>query len=103
MALVAAVNKFHQIRNCVFAAAQQCELGTKVMKPRQPEAHRLIRNIDTGLYLSANGQWVADEEEAFDFPDLRSALSTYEGMEHHRVEMVLVFEREQRARPEFHL
>ncbi|HMJ91030.1 MAG TPA: hypothetical protein VK530_14505 [Candidatus Acidoferrum sp.] len=59
--------------------------------------------MDTGLYLSANGQWVADEDQAFDFPDLRSALTTYEHMEHRRVEMVLVFERERTARAEFHL
>lgn len=65
------------------------------MNARQPEAHRLIRHLDTGLYLSANGQWVREEDDAFDFPDLRSALATYEGMEHRRVEMVLVFEREQ--------
>ena len=64
------------------------------MKARQPQAHRLIRHLDTGLYLSANGKWVSREEDAFDFPDLRSALTTYEKMEHRRVEMVVVFERE---------
>lgn len=72
------------------------------MNARSPEAHRLIRHMDTGLYLSADGQWV-DEDDAFDFPDLRTALTTYEHMEHRRLEMVLVFGRAERARPEFHL
>lgn len=73
------------------------------MKARSPEAHRLIRNIDTGLYLSSDGQWVREESDAFDFPDVRSALATYEQMEHRRIEMVLVFAREEHVRPEFHL
>jgi hypothetical protein len=57
---------------------------------RQP-AHRLIRQIDTGLYLSPGGAWVRDEHDAFDFPDLRSALITCERMQGTRVEMVLIF------------
>jgi len=68
------------------------------MNARMPSAHRLIRQIDTGLYLSASGQWVANEDDAFDFPDLRSALATYEQMANRRLEMILVFEA-QRAEP----
>lgn len=56
--------------------------------------HRLIRHIRTGLYLSANGHWVRDEEQAFDFPDLRAALATCEQMQGRGVEMVMVFDRE---------
>jgi hypothetical protein len=73
------------------------------MNARLPEAHRLIRHLDTGLYLSVNGQWVADEDDAFDFPDLRSALATYEKMEHRRVEMILVFEREREVSAAYRL
>ncbi len=73
------------------------------MNARVSDAHRLIRHLDTGLYLAADGQWVASEEEAFDFPDLRTALTTYERMENRRVEMVLVFGREKSVRPEFRL
>ena len=63
-------------------------MNAKVQPP-----HRLIRQIDTGLYLSPNGHWVCDEEEAFDFPDLRTALATCEQMEGSGVEMLLIFDR----------
>jgi len=53
----------------------------------------LIREIDSGLYLSSDGRWVHDEEEAFDFPDLRTALATCEQMQDRGVEMILVFDR----------
>ena len=66
------------------------------MNARSSSAHRLIRQIDTGRYLSADGHWVANEDDAFDFPDLRSALATYEQMEHRRLEMILVFDRPRR-------
>jgi len=56
--------------------------------------HRLIRHIKTGRYLSADGHWVRDEAEAFDFPDLRSALATCEQMQDRGVEMVVIFDRE---------
>jgi hypothetical protein len=61
------------------------------LQPRPP--HRVIRQIDTGLYLSAAGHWVPEEGEAFDFPDLRSALATCEQMQDNRVEMILIFDR----------
>ena len=32
-----------------------------------------------------------NEEDAFDFPDLRSALATCEQMQENRVEMILIF------------
>jgi hypothetical protein len=59
-----------------------------------PPPHRLIRQITSGLYLAADGQWVAQEEEAFDFPDFRSALATCEQMQESGVEMVVIFSRE---------
>ena len=55
--------------------------------------HRLIREIDSGLYLSGDGKWVHNEQEAFDFPDLRTALATCEKMQDRGVEMILVFDR----------
>ena len=61
---------------------------------RQPP-HRLIRQIKTGLYLSPDGHWVPDEAEAFDFPDLRTALVTCEKMGDGAVEMLLIFNRDQ--------
>ena len=64
------------------------------MNARVPSPQRLIRQIDTGLYLSPDGHWVPNEEDAFDFPDLRSALATCEQMEGRRVEMILVFPQE---------
>ena len=64
------------------------------MSARGPAPHRLIRQIDSGLYLSPGGDWVPGEEEAFDFPDLRSALTTCEKMAASRVEMILIFDRE---------
>jgi hypothetical protein len=64
------------------------------MHARRQPPHRLLRQIDTGLYLSADGHWVRDEEEAFDFPDLRSALATCEQMQGSRVEMILIFNSE---------
>jgi hypothetical protein len=59
----------------------------------QPAPHRLIREIGSGLYLSTDGRWVRDEQEAFDFPDLRTALATCEQMQDRGVEMILVFDR----------
>ena len=61
------------------------------MNARLQPPHRLIRQIDTGLYLSTDGHWVRNEEEAFDFPDLRTALATCEQMQGSRVEMILIF------------
>lgn len=58
----------------------------------QPVPQRLIREIESGLYLSSDGKWVHDEEEAFDFPDLRTALATCEQMQDLGVEMILVFD-----------
>jgi hypothetical protein len=65
------------------------------MNARLQPPHRLIRQIETGLYLSPSGEWVREEEEAFDFPDLRSALATCEQMQAGGVEMILIFDREQ--------
>ena len=64
-------------------------MNAKIQSP-----HRLIRQIETGLYLSPDGHWVADEAEAFDFPDLRTALATCEQMEGSGVEMLVIFDRE---------
>ena len=61
------------------------------MNARLQSPHRVIRQIDTGLYLSADGHWVRNEDDAFDFPDLRSALATCEQMQGNRVEMILIF------------
>ena len=61
------------------------------MKARLQSPHRLIRQIDTGLYLAPDGHWVPSEAEAFDFPDLRSALATCEQMQQNHVEMVMIF------------
>jgi hypothetical protein len=65
------------------------------MKVRLQSPHRLIRQIETGLYLSTDGHWVCDEKEAFDFPDLRSALATCEQMQGRGVEMIVIFDRDQ--------
>jgi hypothetical protein len=65
------------------------------MNARMQPPHRLIRQIDTGLYLSPDGHWVPNEKEAFDFPDLRTALTTCEQMQNRGVEMVLIFDRDQ--------
>jgi hypothetical protein len=62
------------------------------MNARATTPHRLIRQIDTGLYLAPDGHWVPGEDEAFDFPDLRTALATCEQMQENRVEMVMIFE-----------
>ena len=64
------------------------------MNARLQPPHRIIRHIKSGLYLSAGGKWVPNENEAFDFPDLRSALATCEQMEGRGVEMILVFDRD---------
>ena len=64
-------------------------------RPQPPQ--RLIRQIDTGLYLAQTGAWVANEKEAYHFPDLRSALTLCEQMEERRVEMVLIFGENARA------
>ena len=61
------------------------------MNARLQPPHRVIRQIDSGLYLSGDGGWVPNEEDAFDFPDLRSALATCEQMQENRVEMILIF------------
>ena len=61
------------------------------MNAQAPSPHRVIRLIESGLYLSPDGGWVRDEEAAFDFPDLRSALTTCERMQERGVEMVLIF------------
>jgi hypothetical protein len=67
------------------------------MNAKLQSPHRLIRHIKTGLYLSADGRWVRDEDDAFDFPDLRSALATCEQMQGRGVEMILIFDRGQPA------
>lgn len=69
------------------------------MNARLQSPQRVIRQIDTGLYLSPAGQWVRDEEDAFDFPDLRSALATCEQMQESRVEMILIFDSGARNNP----
>lgn len=63
------------------------------MNARLQPPHRLIRQIRTGLYLSADGHWVRNEDDAFDFPDLRCALATCEQMQGRGVEMLLIFDR----------
>ena len=68
------------------------------MNARLQTPHRLIRQIKTGLYLSPDGHWVRNEEEAFDFPDLRSALTTCEQMQGRDVEMLLIFDRGESGR-----
>ena len=69
------------------------------MNVRRQPPHRLLRQIDSGLYLSADGHWVRDEQEAFDFPDLRTALTTCEQMQGRHVEMLLIFDRETAGSP----
>lgn len=64
------------------------------MNARLQSSHRLIRQIESGLYLAPDGHWVRNEEEAFDFPDLRSALATCEQMQGRNVEMIVIFDRE---------
>ena len=71
-----------------------CDSKRQIMNVRRPPPHRLLRQLGTGLYLSPGGQWVRDEEEAFDFPDLRSALTTCEQMQERGVEMLMIFDRE---------
>ena len=66
------------------------------MNVRIQPPHRLIRQIKTGLYLSPDGHWVRDEADAFDFPDLRTALATCEKMEDGDVEMLLIFDRDRK-------
>ena len=63
------------------------------MNAQVPPPHRLLRQLGTGLYLSADGSWVGREDEALDFPDLRSALTTCEQMQDSGVEMLLIFDR----------
>lgn len=63
------------------------------MSVKAQPPHRVIRLIESGLYLSPDGHWVRDEEEAFDFPDLRTALTTCEQMQERGVEMVMIFGR----------
>lgn len=70
------------------------ELEIQPMNVKRQPPHRLIRQIETGLYLSPDGHWVRDEAEAFDFPDLRTALATCEQMEDGGVEMLLIFDRD---------
>ncbi len=64
------------------------------MNAKAQPPHRVIRLLESGLYLSRAGHWVRDEDEAFDFPDLRSALTTCELMQERGVEMVMIFDRE---------
>ncbi len=64
------------------------------MKAQVLPPHRVIREIESGLYLSPGGDWVRAEEEAFDFPDLRTALTTCEQMQERGVEMLMIFDRE---------
>ncbi len=63
------------------------------MNAKMQPPHRVIREIESGLYLSPAGGWVCAEEEAFDFPDLRTALTTCEQMQERGVEMVMIFDR----------
>jgi hypothetical protein len=63
------------------------------MNAKLQPPHRVIRLIESGLYLSPDGHWVRDEDQAFDFPDLRSALTTCEQMQDRGVEMVMIFGR----------
>lgn len=65
------------------------------MNVKMQPPHRVIREIESGLYLSPAGGWVRTEEEAFDFPDLRTALTTCEQMQERGVEMVMIFDRKQ--------
>lgn len=67
------------------------------MNVKVPPPHRVIREIESGLYLSPAGGWVRAKEEAFNFPDLRTALTTCEQMQERGVEMVIIFDREQRG------
>ena len=67
---------------------------SQIMNARLQAPHRLLRQLGTGLYLSPGGHWVRDEEEAFDFPDLRSALATCEQMQDSGVEMLMIFDRD---------
>ena len=71
------------------------------MNARLQSPHRLIRQIRTGLYLSPDGHWVPREEDAFDFPDLRSALAMCEQMQSRGVEMILIFDPESSHPPRF--
>ena len=64
------------------------------MNARTQAPHRIIRHIRSGMYLSGAGKWVRNENDAFDFPDLRSALATCEQMEGRGVEMLVIFDRE---------
>ena len=87
----------NSVKNLVAPRRPEMNLSLEfsAMNARLQPPHRLIRQIDTGLYLSPDGRWVRDEEEAFDFPDLRSALATCEQMQGRGVEMILIFDREQ--------
>ncbi len=46
-----------------------------MVKAWRPEpVKKLIFNAQTGLYLTPNGQWTTDEEQAKDFPSIFQAL-----------------------------
>jgi hypothetical protein len=87
------VNKLHDFLVVLSGSAIELKQGASPMNARAAQAHRLIRQMDTGRYLSAEGRWVENEDDAFDFPDIRTALATYEQMEHRRLEMILVFDK----------
>src|SRR5436190_14610570 len=92
----------NSLRNfiCVSRVRTEVEVEIQPMNVRVQPPHRLIRQIETGLYLSPGGHWVSDEAEAFHFPDLRTALATCEQMEGGGVEMLLIFDRD-RTRESF--
>ena len=87
-------NNLPEISFASRARGRRLHTKAQPMNAKVPPPHRLIRQIETGLYLSPDGHWVRDEAEAFDFPDLRTALTTCEQMEEGRVEMVLIFDRD---------
>ena len=90
------LKKCPEENDCI--SGQQAEVRcqrTLSMKAQVLPPHRVIREIESGLYLSPGGDWVRAEEEAFDFPDLRSALTTCEQMQERGVEMLMIFDHEQ--------
>ena len=69
-------------------------MKSPIMNAKLQPQDLLNRQIESGLYLSPAGCWVYNEKDAFDFPDMRSALPTCEMMQDGGVEMLLVFDRE---------
>ena len=88
------VNNFPQKLIASGGRGRTVKLKRQPMNAKLQPPHRLIRQIRTGLYLSPDGHWVRNEEDAFDFPDLRSALATCKKMQGRGVEMILIFDRE---------